>query len=127
MTEIDPQLPTRSVPQNALHFVRRSPKALVFLAGFLVELVHANLLVASQVLRPRHGMTPAILQLPIRSRTDLEVTLLVCLITLTPGTLVLAVAPDRRSFYLHALQVESREAFTASITGLESRMLRVLR
>lgn len=127
MTEIDPQLPTRSVPQNALHIVRRSPKALAFLARFLVDLVQANLLVASQVLRPRQHMTPAILHLPIRSRTDLEVTLLVCLITLTPGTLVLAVAPDRRSFYLHALQVESRQSFSTSIAELESRMLRVLR
>jgi multicomponent Na+:H+ antiporter subunit E len=127
VTPIDPKLPTRTVPQNALHIVRRSPKALVFLARFLVELVHANVLVAGQVLRPRHGMTPVILQLPIRSRTDLEVTLLVCLITLTPGTLVLAVAPDRRSFYLHALQVESRQEFSASIAALESRMLRVLR
>lgn len=98
-----------------------------FLGIFLVQLVAANALVTWEVLTPRHYMRPGIIRVPIRSRTDLEVTLLANLISLTPGTISLEVAEDRRALFVHGLHVLSPDHFRVRIRTMEDRLLRVLR
>ena len=50
------------------------------------------------------------------------------LITLTPGTLTLDVAPDRKSLYVHAMFVDDPEQIRAEIkNGMERRLLEVMR
>lgn len=66
--------------------------------------------------------------MPIEAKTDLEITLLANLITLTPGTLTLDVAPDRKSLYVHAMFVDDPEQIRAEIkNGMERRLLEVMR
>jgi multicomponent Na+:H+ antiporter subunit E len=73
---------------------------------FLWELVLANLRVAYDVLTPRHHMRPAVVAIPLDTTSDVQVTVLACLITLTPGTLSLDVSPDRRTLFMHAMYVD---------------------
>ncbi len=95
---------------------------------FIKELIVANLRVAFDVLTPGYRTYPSILALPLDARTDLEITLLANLITLTPGTLSLDVSADRRTLYIHAMYAENPEAVKASIKhGFERRLLQVLR
>lgn len=102
---------------------------LIRLAGwFGMELLRANLRVAQDVLTRAHRSVPAVVAIPLEARTDLEITLLANLITLTPGTLSLDVSPDRRTLYVHAMFAPHPEVLRREIReGLERRLLEVMR
>ena len=73
---------------------------------FIKELFLSTIQVVSQVLRPRLDIRPGIFAMDIDLKDDWEVTLLSCLITLTPGTLVVDVSPDSKTLYIHSLDLE---------------------
>jgi multicomponent Na+:H+ antiporter subunit E len=109
-------------------YARKVLQVLDLLLFFLVELVKANLRVAYDVLTPGYRIRPAVVAVPLDARTDLEITLLANLITLTPGTLSLDVAKDRGELYVHALYVDDLETVRQQIKqGFERRVLEVLR
>lgn len=105
----------------------RIGRGLWFLAYYLWELVVANAVIAWEVMTPRHYMRPGIIRVPIRSRSDLEVTLLANLISFTPGTLSLEVADDRSALYVHALHLVSPQHLRTRLWRMEDRLLGVLR
>ncbi len=72
---------------------------------FVYELVVANLQVAWLILRPRLRVQPAFIRLPIELKTDLGITSLANMISLTPGTISVDVADDRASLVVHCLNV----------------------
>jgi multicomponent Na+:H+ antiporter subunit E len=102
----------------------------VSLAAFAAfELVLANLRVARHTLSDLRALRPAILAVPLRpDLTDGEITLLAALITLTPGTLTLDLADDRRALFVHFMHVDDPARAIRSITeGFERRILEFTR
>jgi len=100
--------------------------ALSLAAFFLYELVVASLRVSAKVLSPRLDLRPAILAVPIGLERDWEITLLANLITLTPGTLTVDVAADRRSLFVHFLDARNEAAVRREIReGFEARIRRL--
>ncbi|HEY7716245.1 MAG TPA: Na+/H+ antiporter subunit E [Candidatus Binatia bacterium] len=94
------------------------------------ELILANLRVAFEVLTPNYNMRPGVIAIPLDAKTDAEITLLACLITLTPGTLSLDVAADRSVLYIHIMYIDHNDIEAARRTikeGYERRVLEVLR
>ena len=85
--------------------VVRIARAIAFALFFARELLLANLRVAWLVLRPRGRLRPAIVALPLDVQSDLAIQLLAATITLTPGTLSLDVASDRRTLYVHVVDL----------------------
>lgn len=99
-----------------------------FILFFVRELVLANLRVAHDILTPRHHMTPGIVAVPLDVESDLEITVLATVITLTPGTLSLHVADDRRTLYVHAMYIDDPAALVRGIKeGFERRVREVFR
>lgn len=110
------------------NYFRKIPKAISFMFYFLKELIIANLKVAYDIITPKDYMKPGIVAVPLEAKTDLEITLLANLITLTPGTLSLDVSHDKKTLYLHALYVDDVDKFRAEIkNGMEKRLLEVMR
>ncbi|WP_375585771.1 Na+/H+ antiporter subunit E [Cyclobacterium xiamenense] len=106
----------------------RGPKVISFIFFFLYELIKANLQVAFDVVTPSYYMKPGIIKIPLTAASDLEITLLANLISLTPGTLSLDVSDDRKVLYVHAMYVNDRDAFIADIkNGFERKLLEILR
>lgn len=104
------------------------PKLIGFFFFFLFELLKANLQVAFDVITPKFYMTPGIVRLPLEAKTDLEITSLANLITLTPGTLSLDVSDDRKVLYVHSMYIGDKEEFIKNIkNGFERRLLEILR
>ena len=109
-------------------YFERLPKMISFIFYFLKELIVANMQVAYDVITPTFYMKPGIVRYPLDAKTDLEITLLANLITLTPGTLSLDVSHDKKVLYLHAMYIKDKEEFILSIkNGLEKRLLSLLR
>ena len=109
-------------------YFRKIPKAIGFFFYFVKELIVANLKVAFDIITPKDYMQPGIVAVPLDAETDIEITLLANLITLTPGTLSLDISKDKKVLYVHTLYLNEIEKFRADIkNGIEKRLLEVLR
>jgi multicomponent Na+:H+ antiporter subunit E len=109
-------------------YCARIPRLLEFIGFFLWELLLANLKVAYDVLTPTHYMRPGIIALPLDAETDMEITMLANLISLTPGTLSLDVSPDRKWLYIHVMYIDDPEQEKQKLKrGFERRLLELLR
>lgn len=104
------------------------PKIIAFFFFFLYELIKANMQVAFDVITPKFYMTPGIVRVPLDAKSNLEITFLANLISLTPGTLSLDVSDDRKVLYVHAMYVGDKEKFITNIkNGFERKLLEILR
>lgn len=103
-------------------------KIIGFFIFFMRELTKANIEVAYAVVARKFRMKPGIVCLPLSAQTDLEITLLANLISLTPGTLSLDVSDDRKVLYVHVMYLHDQETFVQSIkNGFERRLLSIMR
>lgn len=106
-----------------------------YLASYLLFIIRevyvGSWAIARDTLTPGVDSTPAIVELPLRCRSDLEITALTSSITITPGTLVLGTAAAQGSrpptVFVHSLYGASREEILAGLRDMESRLLRVTR
>lgn len=111
-------------------YFHKLPKAISLFAYFLRELVVANFRVAYDILTPNYRMKPAVLAVPLSVTTDLEITMLATMITMTPGSLMIDVSADRRFIYMHTLYVKDNDVEAAKQEvkdGFERRILNLTR
>jgi multicomponent Na+:H+ antiporter subunit E len=103
-------------------------KWLSLLLLFVRELILSALKVAWLVLQPKLRVRPAIIAYPLTVTSDAQITLLANMITLTPGTLSVDVSADRKTLYVHAIDLESKEALIGDVAaGFERKILEVTR
>ena len=103
-------------------------KVLGFFFFFLYEMLKANWQVAYEVMTSNLHMKPGIVKIELEAKTDLEITLLSNLISLTPGTLVVDISDDRKVMYVHGMYLEDKTKFIECIKlGLEKPLLSIMR
>ena len=81
----------------------------------LRDIVMSNIDVARGVLGPEKALAPGFVWVPLTIRDPHGIIALAGIITMTPGTLTCAVAPDGGSILVHALHVDDAEALVAEI------------
>jgi multicomponent Na+:H+ antiporter subunit E len=73
-------------------------------------------------------MKPGFVAIPLDAKTDLEVFILVNLISMTPGTISIDVSENRKKLFLHVMYLDNLDEFRQMIKDkFESRVLEVLR
>lgn len=100
-------------------------------AGFIVwAIITGSATIVARLFRSDYAQ-PMIVELPMRCATDLEVTLFASSITITPGTLVTAIAAGTSTtppvIFVHALFEESEESALDGLIDMESRLLAMTR
>ncbi|MCF7863396.1 MAG: Na+/H+ antiporter subunit E [Kiritimatiellales bacterium] len=111
-----------------LSYFQKSMQFVGFSLFFAKELIVSSAKVALDVVKPLPLMRPGVIGIPLDAETDLEITLLANLISLTPGTLSLDVSPDRKTLYIHAMYVVDPDDLRREIKdGMERRLLELLR
>ncbi|NGO89794.1 Na+/H+ antiporter subunit E [Halomonas sp. BC2] len=105
----------------------RVPRIIGFIGFFMKELVQANLRVAFDILTPPWHMQPGVIAFPLAARTEMEITMVANLISLTPGTLSLDVSDDRRVLYIHAMFLDDEDELRRSLKEMEHRALELFR
>lgn len=109
-------------------YFRRTWLVTVLIAIFLWELVKSSVRVAAIVLAPKRDLSPAIIAYPLTCDRDFEITVLANLITLTPGTLSVDVSDDRKTLYIHSIDVPYADALVTDIRdAFERRILETFR
>jgi multicomponent Na+:H+ antiporter subunit E len=102
-------------------------RAATFALYFVRELILSNFRVAYDVLRPLRYLSPGVIAIPLDLETDVQITMLSNLITLTPGTMALDVSDDRKVLYIHAMHVRDAERVKRAIKeGFERRIREIL-
>lgn len=76
---------------------------------FIKELVKSTFVVIRQVTRPRLAIRPGIFKFHTVLQNDWEIALLSMLITLTPGSVVMEIAPEDGIVYVHAMDADEYE------------------
>ena len=107
---------------------RKVGQVIGFLIFLLWELLKANLVVARYTVAPLKQMSPGIVGVPVEDMNDVELSILMNLITLTPGTLSLNVSESRDTLFIHFMHVEDDEQAIEDIqTGFARRVREVMR
>lgn len=103
--------------------------ALVFAVRFLYDLFTAAAQVAWLAIDPRRVPLSSVVAVPLRSRSDLIMTLVSIAISLVPGSLVVEADRLRAVLYVHVLNTRTPEhvaAARASVLAVEWRIVRAL-
>lgn len=104
---------------------------LAYLAWMTWQVVSLSVHLGRDVLTPGLDITPRIVRHPVGGATDLEVTLFASSITITPGTLVLGIAPPvgdaPRTLYVHAMYGADEVEVLRGLADMERRLLRMTR
>lgn len=91
-------------------------------------LLVANWQVLRDIFTPGSSIEAGIARVPTRCRTDLEITMFANLISLTPGTLTLAVRRGEPTvLYVHGMYAPDPDAFRAELGAMETALLRAMR
>lgn len=106
--------------------IKRAIYGVLFCFYVLYELVISTLKVAKVTISPKLSIRPGVIALPIPGDTDLEITVLANLITLTPGTLSLDVSPDKKVLYVHSIDIADPDALRDEIKYKLERRVRKL-
>lgn len=108
-------------------YTKRIPKLFRFIGFFFSELFLANLRVAFDIVTPIWYMKPGVIAVPLDAETEMEITMVANMISLTPGTLSLDVSDDRRVLFIHAMFLEDEQAVRNDLKEMERRVLEILR
>ncbi|ASP33308.1 MULTISPECIES: Na+/H+ antiporter subunit E [Stappiaceae] len=109
-------------------YTQRVTKGVGLAFLFVYELIKSAWRVAMIVLRPKIDLQPGIIAFPLTVDRDFEITMLANLITLTPGTLSMDVSEDRKTLYIHCIDVPDPQATIDDIkNGFERKILEVFR
>lgn len=120
-----------TLPMPPIEFHGRvHPLPLLSLLGrFVVELTLASAQVASRALDPRRSPRSAVLAVPLRSHSDLYLTLTAVLASLVPGSVIVEAHRSSGTLYVHVLDIPTSggvEGARQYVLELEARILRAL-
>ncbi|KGX88952.1 Na+/H+ antiporter subunit E [Pontibacillus litoralis] len=112
----------RFVPDE--FYMKRVVKIIALIFLFIKELLLSNIAILKWVYKPKLDMQPGIFALPIDLKSNWEITLLANLITLTPGTLSIAISNDYSYIYIHAMDIDNVEEEINSIKDSFERAIK---
>lgn len=95
----------------------------VFLCQFFYELFVASFQVALLALRPRRVSQNSIIEVQLRTRSDLIMTVVAIAMSLVPGSFVIESDRMRSRLYFHALHTEDLKA----VEGVRTKALQLER
>ena len=109
-------------------YLRRVYSTIKLLLIFIRELTQSSVIVLKQILSPKLKIKPGIFKYETVLKSDVEVTMLSLLLTLTPGSVVMEVSPEGNVLYIHAMDVEeSKDALLSQLGNFEKAIMEVTR
>ena len=92
------------------------------------QLVSSTVLVLKQVIRKEIDVEPGVFALKTDLKGDWEIPLLALLLSLTPGSVVLEISSDNKTFFIHAMDMkESKRSIIQAKTSFEKAIKEVTR
>ena len=108
---------------DVLPGVRSLPAAMRLTVRVLWDIIVANITVARLVLGPLSRLRPAFVQVPVTVTHPSAISLFMSMISITPGSVPVALSSDARTMLVHVLDLEDEEAFIAKVKERYERPL----
>jgi multicomponent Na+:H+ antiporter subunit E len=116
------RLPRRASADDAVHV---APLATLRFGAFvLVKLVEANLVLAWEIITPRNRINTGVVEVPLRTGSDLAMMVVANVITLTPGTVTLEVAGEPPVLYVNVLHLHDLDRVRRDLLRIEELSVR---
>lgn len=112
-------------PNNRYHI--RIWRIIFLFFYFNWELITSSIRVLWDIITPGQHSKPGFIAMELESKTDLEIFFTANLISLTPGTLSIALSDDRKILYIHAMFIDDIAATIASLKGFEAKIIGAFR
>lgn len=118
----------RDVDLQEHHLLRFRPLGALWFVGFvLLSLLRSNLVLAWEIVTPRSGIRTGIIAVPLRTSSEVIMTIVGNVVTLTTGTMTLATATataddsadTHQVLYVHVLHLRDPAAVRRSVHRLE--------
>jgi multicomponent Na+:H+ antiporter subunit E len=93
--------------------MKRLVAKILFIGFYIGEILRSNLRVAYDVLTPKDRMTPSIIGVNVEGMTNSQIVNMANFITMTPGTLGIAISKDHRTLYIHSMYTDESPEATA--------------
>jgi len=98
--------------------------ALVFF--FLRKLVMANLHIAYDLITPGLSIKPGFFSVPLILKSDLQILLLVNLISMTPGSLAVDIDSEKISILVHSMYIEDLQQSISEVNEFQKRIKKLV-
>jgi multicomponent Na+:H+ antiporter subunit E len=104
------------------------PKLFSFFLFMSWEIIKANLVTVKESLYAKSKLEPAVVKIPLSVESDLEITILAIMVSVTPGTLVMDISDDKKVMYVHVMHVGNKKDFIDEVKNkFEKRLLEILK
>ncbi|WP_194974646.1 Na+/H+ antiporter subunit E [Aquiflexum lacus] len=104
------------------------PKLISFIMFMSWEILKANLVTVKESLYAKSKLEPAVIKVPLTVESDIGITILATMVSVTPGTLVMDISDDKKVMYVHVMHVRSKKEFVDEVKNkFEKRLLEILR
>lgn len=77
----------------------------ILLFRFLLQVVPSGVATAWLIVRPHKRPVPGLVRMSYSNLNDLGVSIMGCMISLTPGTTTIDIDPERKELLLHLLDI----------------------
>lgn len=104
------------------------PKLVSFFLFMFWEIIKTNLVTVKESLYAKSKLKPAVVKVPLTVESDLEITILAIMVSVTPGTLVMDISDDKKVMYVHVMHVSNKQDFIDEVKNkFEKRLLEILK
>jgi len=95
---------------------------------FSIDLVVSSVLVIGQIIRPKLNIQPGIFKMETKLKSEWELSMLVNLLTLTPGSVIMEIELEKGLLYVHTMDIHKlQDSVINTKNKLEDVIIEVMR
>ncbi|MGM0464071.1 MAG: Na+/H+ antiporter subunit E [Bacteroidota bacterium] len=108
-----------------MRYIKKAYWMFLFIGFYIISVVKANLYLAWDVLTPTMHMNPGIISIKLELESKSALLLFSNLVSMTPGTLVIDLDPEKNEAAVHVLYLRDEKKIRAEINAIQSRIKRI--
>ncbi len=108
-----------------MRYIKKAYRLFLFIGLYLLSIIKANLFLAWDILTPKMLMNAGIISINLELRSKMALLLFSNLVSMTPGTLVISLDPEKNEASVHILYLQDEKAIRAEIYAIQCRIKRI--
>jgi len=98
---------------------------LSFFFFYIKEVILSNIAISIYILTPGFKMNPAVVEVPLKARKEIEVIFLANLISMTPGSLTLDYNPVKGSLKVHVMNYSDPVDLQRLMDKMQDKIIKI--
>jgi multicomponent Na+:H+ antiporter subunit E len=90
---------------------------------YFIDLLQSNMQVAYDIITPGEIGDPHVIKIELEAKKDVQIFILTCLVTMTPGSLCLKISEDRHFLWIHYLYPDSVDGLVDTVKNKYEKLV----